>query len=210
MGDPRKARKQYSRPRSPWRADQLAQELYLLGTFGLRNKRELWRSQTHLSSVRKQARTLLAATEQVRLREEKKLLDSLRRGGLVAEAATLDDILSLTVEDVLSRRLQTIVFKKGMALSPLHARQLIVHGHVKIGNRVITIPGYGVGHEEESMITLVGNAHAGTHPPPAEGKGEGVSAPQQETKAESQEEEKGTAEAAVGVEAQAAAPVTER
>ncbi len=165
MGDPRKARKQYSRPRSPWRADQLAQELYLLGTFGLRNKRELWKSQTQLSSIRKQARTLLAATEQVRLREEKKLLDSLRRRGLVTEAATLDDILSLTVEDLLSRRLQTMVFKKGMAVSPLHARQLIVHGHITIGGRVITIPGYEVGHDEESTVVLKGKSE-GAAPPP--------------------------------------------
>ncbi len=155
MGDPKKARKQYSRPRSPWRADQLAQELYLLGTFGLRNKRELWKAQTQLSAIRKQARTLLAATEQVRLREEAKLLDSLRRRGLVIEGATLDDILSLTVEDTLSRRLQTMVFKKGMAISQLHARQLIVHGHIAIGNRVITIPGYEVGHDEEGKVTLV-------------------------------------------------------
>ena len=165
MGDPRKSRKQYSRPRSPWRADQLAQELYLLGTFGLRNKRELWKSQTHLSSVRKQARTLLAATEQVRLREERKLLDSLRRSGLVSDAATLDDILSLTVEDVLSRRLQSMVFKKGMAVSPLHARQLIVHGHVAIGGRVITIPGYEVGHSEEGAITLMGVSSPGAEAP---------------------------------------------
>ena len=158
MGDPKKSRKQYSRPRSPWRADQLAQELYLLGTFGLRNKRELWKAQTQLSSVRKQARTLLAATEAVRLREEKKLLDSLRRRGLVGEAATLDDILSLTVEDMLARRLQSMVFKKGMALSPLHSRQLIVHGHVSVGGRIITIPGYEVGGREEGTISLVGGA----------------------------------------------------
>lgn len=156
MGDPKKSRKKYSRPRSPWRADQLAQELYLLGNFGLRNKRELWKAQTQLSSMRKQARVLLAATEQVRLREEKKLLDSLRRKGLVAEGASLDDILSLTVEDVLSRRLQTMVFKRGMAVSPLHARQLIIHGHVIIGERTITIPGYGVGKAEEGGIKLVG------------------------------------------------------
>ncbi len=156
MGDPKKSRKNYSRPRSPWRADQLAQELYLLGNFGLRNKRELWKAQTHLSSMRKQARTLLAATEQVRLREEKKLLDSLSRKGLVSEGASLDDILSLTVEDVLSRRLQTMVFKRGMAVSPLHSRQLIVHGHVMIGGRKITVPGYGVGRAEEGNIRLVG------------------------------------------------------
>lgn len=156
MGDPKKSRKKYSRPRSPWRTDQLAQELYLLGNFGLRNKRELWRAETQLSSARKQARTLLAATQAVRLREESKLLESLRRRGLVGEAATLDDILSLTVEDVLARRLQTMVFKKGMALSPLHSRQLIVHGHINVGGRVITVPGYEVGAKEEATIALIG------------------------------------------------------
>jgi small subunit ribosomal protein S4 len=156
VGDPKKARKKYSRPRSPWRADQLAQELYLLGNFGLRNKRELWKAETQLSSMRKQARMLLAATEEVRMREEKVLLESLRRKGLIAEGSTLDDILSLTVEDVLARRLQTMIFKKGMAISPLHARQLIVHGHVTIGTRTITVPGYGVSRQEEDSIKLVG------------------------------------------------------
>ncbi len=168
MGDPKKARKQFSRPRSPWRADQLAQELYLLGTFGLRNKRELWKTETQLSSVRKQARTLLAATQVVREREEKKLLDSLRKKGLIGESATLDDILSLTVEDMLARRLQSMVFKKGMALSPLHSRQLIVHGHVAIGERVITVPGYEVGGAEEGAIRLIGREAKGEAPPQAE------------------------------------------
>ena len=182
MGDPKKARKQYSRPRSPWRADQLAQELYLLGTFGLRNKRELWRAQTQLSSVRKQARTLLAATQAVRVREEKKLLDSLRRRGLVGEAASLDDILSLTVEDVLSRRLQTMVFKKGMSLSPLHSRQLIVHGHVTVGDRVITIPGYEVGSQEEGGVKLTGREEAPSAP--TQSKEEHQEAPAEEQPAQ--------------------------
>ena len=156
MGDPKKARKTYSRPRSPWRADQLAQELYLLGNFGLRNKRELWKAETSLSEVRKQARTLLAATAEVRQREEKSLLASLHRKGLVAEGAALDDILNLTIEDVLARRLQTLVFKKGMAVSPLHARQLIVHGHVMLQGRRIKTPGYGVRRDEEESMRLVG------------------------------------------------------
>src|SRR5256712_8754395 len=135
MGDPKKSRKRYSRPKSPWRSDQLAQELYLLGIYGLRNKRELWRAQSQLSSTRKQARTLLAATQQVRLRDEKKFMDSLVRKGLVKPGSPLDDVLSLTVEDVLARRLQSMIFKRGMAVSPLQARQAIVHGHVVIGQR---------------------------------------------------------------------------
>jgi len=184
LGDPKKARKQYSRPRSPWRADQLAQELYLLGTYGLRNKRELWKAETQLSSVRKQARTLLAATRAVREREERKLLDSLRKKGLIREEATLDDILSLTVEDMLARRLQSMVFKKGMALSALHARQLIVHGHVTIGNRVITIPGYEVGGTDEGAITLIGGAPPKEPRPVAEAQVESVKQESEEAKAE--------------------------
>jgi small subunit ribosomal protein S4 len=168
LGDPKKARKQYSRPRSPWRSDQLAQELYLLGSYGLRNKRELWKLQTQLSSFRKQARRLLAATAEVRLREEKKLLDSLRRKGLVADSSTLDDILSLDIEDVLARRLQTMVFKKGMAISPLHARQLIVHRHVTVNGRKIGVPSYNVNKNEESSIALVGIREPQSGPPQQE------------------------------------------
>lgn len=66
----------------------------------------------------------------------------------------------MTVEDVLSRRLQSMVFKKGMAVSPLHSRQLIVHGHVLVGDRVITIPGFEVGGGNEALIKLSG----GTEP----------------------------------------------
>jgi small subunit ribosomal protein S4 len=177
LGDPKKARKQYSRPKNPWQTDQLAQELYLLGTFGLRNKRELWKAQTQLSSVRKQARTLLAATQAVRLREESKLLDSLKRKGLVGEAATLDDILSLTVEDMLARRLQSMVFKKGMAVSPLHSRQLIVHGHVTVGGRVITVPGYLAGSKEEGTILLFGGSEPKEAEPEEEAKEAEAAAP---------------------------------
>lgn len=156
MGDPRRPRRTFSKPRSPWRSDQLAQELYLLGSYGLRNKRELWRAQTALSSIRKQARQLLAASETVRNREEKKLLDSLQRKGLVPAGVSLDDVLSLSIEDMLSRRLQTIIYKKGSAVSPLQARQLIVHRHVKIGERIVSVPGYQVTSDEEKHIQLTG------------------------------------------------------
>jgi small subunit ribosomal protein S4 len=180
LGDPKKARKQFNRPRSPWRSDQLAQELYLLGSYGLRNKRELWKTQTQLSSYRKQARRLLAATAEVRAREEKKLLESLRRKGLVSESATLDDILSLDIEDVLSRRLQTMIFKKGMAISPLHARQLIVHRHVAISGRRIDMPSYTVSRGEENSIALVGiKENAALLEPPRPQQEQAGSAPQQ-------------------------------
>src|SRR2546425_5019828 len=165
MGDPKKSRKRYSRPKSPWRSDQLAQELYLLGIYGLRNKRELWRAQSQLSSTRKQARTLLAATQEVRQRGEKIFMDSLVRKGLVRLGSPLDDVLSLTVEDVLARRLQSMIFKRGMAVSPLQARQAIVHGHVVIGQRRGTIPHYPLAPDAEGEEKTPGGPPS---PPPNE------------------------------------------
>ncbi len=168
MGDPKKPRKSFSRPKNPWRSEQLAQELYLLGTYGLRNKRELWKTQGELSNIRKQARHLLAASAEVRAKDGKKLLDSLSRRGLVAEGVALDDVLNLSVEDLLGRRLQTLVYKKGAAVSPLQARQLIVHGHVKIGSRTVDIPGYHVTAQEEGSMQVVGGIGTPKAPAPAQ------------------------------------------
>ena len=154
MGDPKKSRKRYTPPRNPWRSDQLSQELFLLGTYGLRNKRELWRTQTRLSNFRKQARQLLAAPSETRGREEPKLLTHLGKLGLIQMGqSTLDDVLSLTVENVLERRLQTIVWRRGLAKSPYQARQLISHGHIALNQRRMTVPSYLVGSTEEGSLS---------------------------------------------------------
>src|SRR5690242_21059480 len=100
MGDPRKAKKTFRRPRRIWTTDQLNAELYVMGSFGLRNKRELWKAQTEVARIRNQARELLALSAEVRAEKERKLLNFLNRLGLVKEGATLDDILNLKVEDL--------------------------------------------------------------------------------------------------------------
>lgn len=155
MGDPKKSRKMFTPPRNPWRTDQLSQELFLLGTYGLRNKRELWRSQTRLSNFRKQARQLLAASSDVRNREEPKLMNYLGKLGLLQGMEnTLDDVLSLTIENLLERRLQTIVWKRGLAKSSYQARQLISHGHIALNQRRITVPSYIVSPAEEGSLSF--------------------------------------------------------
>lgn len=154
MGDPRKLRKKWSGPRHPWRSEQLARELYLIGTYGLRNKRELWKAMTELSRIRKQARGLLATPADVREKKGANLLSSLYKKGLVDKNATLDDVLSLTIENLLERRLQTIVWRKGLAKTPQQARQLITHRHIKIGDRIVNVPGYMVLREEEDKVKI--------------------------------------------------------
>lgn len=154
MGDPRKSKKKYNRPRSIWTSDQISSELYVVGSYGLRNKRELWKSQTEIARMRNQARALLALPLEVRHGKETQLLNYLSRLGLVASNSTLDDVLNLKIEDILERRLQTIIMKRAGLKSPYQARQIVVHGHVSIGNRKINLPGYLVKKEEESNILI--------------------------------------------------------
>ncbi|MBI3841990.1 MAG: 30S ribosomal protein S4 [Thaumarchaeota archaeon] len=155
MGDPKNPRKIWRKPKRPLNYDLLNEELYVLGTFGLKNKRELWKAHTELSRVRNQARSLLALTQEVREKKEPALMKSLTRVGLVKENSTLDDVLNLKVTDLLSRRLQTVIQKKGFAKSPYQARQAVVHGHIMIGDRVVTVPSYIVKVEEENQIRLI-------------------------------------------------------
>jgi small subunit ribosomal protein S4 len=139
MGDPRKAKKSYTRPRSIWTSDQISSELYIVGSYGLRNKKELWKAQTEIARIRNQARSLLSLPIEVRQEKETKLLNYLSRFGLVTSSSTLDDILNLKIEDILERRLQTMVMKRSNLKSPYQARQIVVHGHVSIGNRKINL-----------------------------------------------------------------------
>ena len=164
MGDPKRPKNQFKKPRRPWTSDQLMTELQIVGTYGLRNKRELWKAQTELSRIRKQARALLALPHEVRHGKETDLLNSLSRKGLVQEAATLDDVLNLTIETLLERRLQSVVVRKGFAKTPWQARQAVVHGHITILDRIVSIPSYVVRRDQEAMISIRKNSSY--KPPP--------------------------------------------
>jgi len=152
MGDPRYPRRVWRKPKRPLNYDLKMEELKTLGTFGLRTKRELWKAHTELSRVRHQARSLLALRAEDRSKKEPILLNSLVRIGRVSAGATLDDVLNLNVNDLLSRRFQTIVTKKFGFKTPYQARQAVVHGHMMIGDRRIDIPSYVVTVEEEEKV----------------------------------------------------------
>jgi len=155
MGDPKTSRRVWQKPKRPLNYDLIMDELKTLGTFGLKTKRELWKTQTELSRVRLQARSLLALRQDERERKEPILMQSLSKIGLVNEDSTLDDVLNLQVTDLLSRRLQTIAQRKLYFKTPYQARQAIVHGHIMIGDSVVTIPSYVVKTEEEAKVHLI-------------------------------------------------------
>jgi len=159
MGDPKKQRKKYDTPRFPWRTDTLQMELNLLGQYGLRNKRELWRHKTMLSKFRGIARSLLGMPMSQRRKLEAQLVSRLQRLGILSKKAVLDEVLDLTLEDILERRLQTLVFRKALAKSVYQARQLITHGHIAIEGKRFSSPSYLVLRDEEPKL-----AYASTSP----------------------------------------------
>ncbi len=152
MGDPKRQRKKYEAPRFPWSKTELSEELRLLGEYGLRNKRELWRHYYMISKYRTLARQLLDQPEDERAILEKQLISKLVLINVIPENADLDDVLDLSVDQILARRLQTLVFKNGLARTPYQSRQLIVHGHITIKGRKVTVPSYLVPGNEESDI----------------------------------------------------------
>ncbi len=156
MGDPKFSRRSYDTPSHPWQGERIKAEVVLVNQYGLKNKTEVWKAQTILRNFRGQSRELQARLRggeaQAKIESEALIAKCGRMGLLPMDGATLNDILTLNEESILARRLQTIVFEKGMASTVGQARQMIVHGHIFMNGHRVTVPGYIVSRKEESSI----------------------------------------------------------
>lgn len=152
MGDPRKQRRKYERPPHLWKRERILEENEIEKKYGLKNKKEIWKAKSKIRMFRKQAKKLLGMTGEKADREAQELMNKLRRWGI--EAHSIEDILGLKIENLLDRRLQTLVYKKNLVATIKQARQLVVHKHVMIGNRIVSAPGYIVPKHEEDLIRL--------------------------------------------------------
>ncbi len=166
--------KQYETPNHPYQGERIANEHSLLDRYGLSNKEELWRAQSELRSYRREARDLLgqAQGDETVARRSEEFLGRLKRVGILDEAGELGDVLSLEIEDVLERRLQTVAYRKGLANTPQQARQFITHGHVVIGEQRHRVPSYVVDVDEEDLVAFDENSPLADelHPERAEGQ----------------------------------------
>jgi len=153
MGHPKKQRRKYSTPRHLFKGREGEKEL--VQAYGLKNCKELWKVKSEVSRVRALARQMLANPDQ---RKESELLGRLKRIGLVGKDAKLDDVLTLTVENLLDRRLQTIVYKRSLTTSIKQARQDIVHGHIAVNGRRMNSPGHITTMEEAEKIGFYMNS----------------------------------------------------
>lgn len=147
----KRQRKKYQTPTKPWDKERIGTEKIILKNFGLKTKREIWKTQAMLRKYRRLARELVAKRDE---KKEKVLMERLMRFGIVTKDSSLDTILGLTIEDFLNRRLQTVLHKKGLTNTPKQARQFITHGQVLIDNRRVSYPSYMVPVDEEDKIIV--------------------------------------------------------
>lgn len=158
MGDIKKLKKKYSGPRHPWVKVAIEEERIIKRDYGLKNKRELFKLNSFLKMYKDIAKKLIARKTEQSKKEEKQILEKLQRLGLLPANSKLDDILELQLKNVLERRLQSLVLRKGLARSISQARQFISHRHIMINQKEITAPSYLVSLEEENQIGFKGKS----------------------------------------------------
>lgn len=151
MGHPRKSRKNYDTPPHPWNADRIKLENKLVKKYGLKTKKEIWKAETIVKRYRRDARQLLGTSSEDAT-ERNQLLSHLINQGFLGKDARLEDVLNLTMEDVLRRRLQTMVHQKGLANTAKQSRIIVVHGHIAMDGKKIDAPSYLVKSGEEDLI----------------------------------------------------------
>ncbi len=153
----RRQTKSYETPVSGWQEERIDEEKRIRSEYGLSNKREVWKAQSMVRDFRRQARKINAG-ENPEMADE--LLGKLTSLGILDDGAELNDVLDADIEDVLERRLQTIVYRRGLADTFKEARQLVSHGHIMIDDRVVDVPSYLVAENEEEDIRVApGSRH---------------------------------------------------
>jgi small subunit ribosomal protein S4 len=153
MGGIKKIRKKYSKPSHPWRIERITEESAICKEYGIPKRTELWKNIAKLESFKNQAKTLSAKTDKQAEKERHNLVKKLESLGLI-KSASLEEILGITIKNVLNRRLQTLLFKKGVAKSMKQSRQMIIHGHILVASKAITSPSYLVRVSEEGGIEI--------------------------------------------------------
>lgn len=144
----KKKHKTYSKPKRPFDKQRLEEEAEIKKEFGLKNKKEIWKAQARVKSIREKAKKLIGAS----IEEQKALFNRLKKKGF--EVNSIADVLSLGRRDYLGRRLQTLVVQKGLATTSKSARQLISHKKVLVDGNVIDSPSYIVPVKLEKKIML--------------------------------------------------------
>jgi len=148
MGDIKRKKRLFSRPKQRFDRQRIDEEDVLVKKYGLKNKKEIWKAKSAISRFRRRAKELIKEDAE----EQRNFFEKLNKMGI--GVADIAGVLALTEENLLDRRLQTVLFKKGFANSPRQARQLVTHRNVLVDGNVVNIPSFLITRDLEDNITL--------------------------------------------------------
>jgi len=155
MGDPRKLKKKYEVPKKKWDTSRIEEEKKIKEKYGLKNIREVWIAKEELRKIRREVRKLFGLSTEMANKEGQKIIQRVKKMGYVKkEGITVEDLLNITIDDILERRLQTLVFRKGLAKTIKQARQFITHGHISVDGKRARCPGMLVPAALENKIAF--------------------------------------------------------
>ncbi|MBI2449011.1 30S ribosomal protein S4 [Candidatus Pacearchaeota archaeon] len=146
-----KKHSKYKRPRKLYDKYRIEAEKEIVKKYGLKNKKEIWKAEAAIESIRRRGKMLIVAEPE----KQRKFVSKLKKMNF--DINEISDVLALNKEDWLKRRLQTIVYEKKLSESPKQARQLIVHKHIAVGDHIINKPSYMVDMDDEKKIRRVNN-----------------------------------------------------
>ncbi len=155
MGDPGKQRKKFKTPRHPWEESRLEKGRELRDKYAFKNRKELLKVDSILTKFKERTKNLVARRDDQARRELQDLFERVAQLGLTDKNPSADDILGLEIEDVIERRLQTVLVRRKLARTMSQARQFITHGHITVEGKKITSPSYLVDLSEESSVAFV-------------------------------------------------------
>lgn len=167
MGIAIKQRKKYVSHKKRWSKNTIVEEEKLVEDYSIKNKKEIRKIELYLSKLKKLAKELNKSSETKESEGAKHFVEKLKGLGILnQEATSLDEVLDIKLRNMLERRLSNIVYQKKLARTPNQARQFVVHGHIKVGDKVVDSPSYLVPLNEEGSIEFVSSSAlaSATHP----------------------------------------------
>ncbi len=149
MGGIKRKKRQYTRPRQLFDKTRIDQENVMVRAYGLKNKKEIWKAKSLVSKLRRRAKNLISKE----ISKQQELFNKLNNLGI--KVTNTSDVLALTENDLLNRRLQTFVYKNKLANTAKQARQLIVHKHILVDGEIVNIPSFWITSELEKKIEVI-------------------------------------------------------
>lgn len=148
MGDIKRKKKKFSRPRKLFDSVRIETENAIVKKYGLKNKREVWKAKSKVSTIRRQAKNLIGKP----VVQQNAFFEKLNKVGLNVQ--NISDVLALNEQNLLDRRLQTFLVKKKIVGTAKQARQLITHKHVLVDGKAVNVPSFIVSTDMENKISL--------------------------------------------------------